>query len=237
MSYESAMAYDVVQAGRGKDYAAEAAELTTLIRSLVPAAASLLDLGCGSGGHLVHFAASFPDVAGVDASPAMLDVAAAKAPGASLVLADMADFSLGRRFDAIVCLFSSLGYLRDVNELRSCAASVAAHLTAHGVMLAEPWFTTEQFGAGRLSVDSGQQEQRTAARITRSSVENGRAVMVMDYLLADTTGTEHIVERHEMTLFSYEDYLYAFRAAGFHVRLDLDAGPAGRGLITARPAR
>ncbi|CAN5116588.1 hypothetical protein BH20ACT5_BH20ACT5_15910 [soil metagenome] len=56
----------------------------------------------------------------------------------------------------------------------------------------------------------------------------------MDYLLADAERTEHFTERHELTLFSHQDYLGAFRAAGLDSTLDLTAGPAGRGLIIAR---
>ncbi len=135
MAYESAIAYDAVHAARGKDYAAEAGQITALIRAAVPRAASLLDLACGSGGHLAHFQRDFADVVGLDASQVMLDAAAIRAPSAQLVLGDLADFDLGRRFDAIVCLFSSLGYLRDTGRLRSAAASIARHLNREGSCL------------------------------------------------------------------------------------------------------
>ena len=235
MAYESAIAYDAVHAARGKDYAAEAAQIAAHIRAAVPHATSLLDLACGSGGHLAYFQRKFPDVMGLDASPVMLAAAAIRAPTAQLVQGDLADFELGRPFDAVVCLFSSLGYLRDTGGLRCAAASIARHLKASGIALIEPWFTIEQFGAGRISIDTGQAGDRTVARITRSSVAAGRAVMVMDYLVAQPEATEHITERHEMTLFAHADYLDALRTAGLDAQMDVDAGPTGRGLITARP--
>ena len=236
MAYESAIAYDAVHAARGKDYTAEAGQITALIRAAVPRAASLLDLACGSGGHLAHFQRDFADVVGLDASQVMLDAAAIRAPSAQLVLGDLADFDLSRRFDAIVCLFSSLGYLRDTGRLRSAAASIARHLNREGIVLVEPWLTAEQFGTGRISVDTGQSAHRTVARITRSSVVDGRAVLATDYLVAEADVTEHITERHEMTLFAHADYLEGMRTAGLDAQLDGDAGPAGRGLITARSA-
>src|SRR5687767_2236719 len=64
--YESGLAdvYDLVYRGRGKDYAAEAADVATLIRSKRPEAASLLDVACGTGLHLHGFGAQFEERAG-----------------------------------------------------------------------------------------------------------------------------------------------------------------------------
>jgi SAM-dependent methyltransferase len=166
-------------------------------------------------------------VVGLDASQVMLDAAAIRAPSAQLVLGDLADFDLSRRFDAIVCLFSSLGYLRDTGRLRSAAASIARHLNREGIVLVEPWLTAEQFGTGRISVDTGQSAHRTVARITRSSVVDGRAVLATDYLVAEADVTEHITERHEMTLFAHADYLEGMRTAGLDAQLDGDADRPG----------
>jgi len=38
--------------GRGKDYAGEATMVAGTIRRMCPGARSLLDVGCGTGGHL-----------------------------------------------------------------------------------------------------------------------------------------------------------------------------------------
>ena len=44
--------YDAIYQGIGKDYAAESAEITALIRARRPDAVTLLDVACGTGGHL-----------------------------------------------------------------------------------------------------------------------------------------------------------------------------------------
>jgi SAM-dependent methyltransferase len=94
-----------------KDYEAESAALVALIRGRNPSASSLLDVACGTGRHLELLRPAFPDVAGVDLEPGLLEVARARLPEVSLSLADMRTFDLGRAFDAVTCLFSSVGYL------------------------------------------------------------------------------------------------------------------------------
>src|SRR5215831_7656571 len=91
-----------------KDYEAEARDLVTLIRDRNPEAGSLLDVACGTGRHLELLQASFPDVAGVDLDAGLLDVARGRLPDVVLTQADMRTFDLGRTFDAVTCLFSSV---------------------------------------------------------------------------------------------------------------------------------
>src|SRR5207302_1516830 len=113
--------YDLVYAAAGKDYAAEAAQAAALIRERAPAALTLLDVACGTGEHLRHLAGSFA-VEGVDADPAMLAEAHRKLPQTPLHEGDMRTLQLGRRFDAVTCLFSSVGYLRTAGELDAAVA-------------------------------------------------------------------------------------------------------------------
>ncbi|WP_205809383.1 methyltransferase domain-containing protein [Micromonospora sp. HNM0581] len=73
--------YDLVYTSRGKDFAAEAQEIADVIRARRPGAASLLDVDCGTGEHLVTWRHLFAEVEGVDISADMRAVARAKLPG------------------------------------------------------------------------------------------------------------------------------------------------------------
>ena len=72
---------------------------------------SLLDVACGTGGHLVHLRRWY-EVMGVDIDAGMLDEARRRLPGDTFVEGDMRSFRLHRTFDAVSCLFSSIGYMR-----------------------------------------------------------------------------------------------------------------------------
>lgn len=74
------------------------------------AGARLLDLACGRGRHARHFAALGLRVTGADISAESIAEARAAVPEAEFLVHDMREPIPGARFDAIVCLFTSLGY-------------------------------------------------------------------------------------------------------------------------------
>jgi SAM-dependent methyltransferase len=99
-----------------------------------PETRSLLELGCGTGSILARLT-TVPSLTGLDRSPEMLAVARAKVPGARLVEGDMASFSLGERFDVVICVFDSLNHLMDFGDWRSMFDCVHKHLADGGLFI------------------------------------------------------------------------------------------------------
>ncbi|MCI3949559.1 MAG: class SAM-dependent methyltransferase [Acidimicrobiales bacterium] len=225
----TAEAYDVFFAARGKDYAAEAEHVADLIRECRPEARTLLDAACGTGVHLSHLRDHF-DVEGVDGSPAMLARARQRVPGAPLHEGDLRTFDLGRRFDAVTCLFSSIAYLVPAEELRRGVANLARHLVDGGVLVVEPWVFPDAWEPAPLPrVDSAEGEDLTVTRMTWVRTEGRRSLLDMHWLIGSPTGVEHVPEHHETFLYTDEEYREAFTAAGCSAELDPE-GLIGRGL-------
>jgi SAM-dependent methyltransferase len=226
----AAAAYDVLHAARRKDYAGEAARVAELVRERRPEARSLLDTACGTGGHLRYLRDHFDEVEGVDGSPAMLARAGERAPGVALHQGDLRTFDLGRRFDAVTCLFSSIAYLVPAEELRRGVANLARHLVDGGVLVVEPWVKPEDWDPAPLPrIDSGEGEGLSVTRMTRVGREGERTFLDMQYLIGTGDGIEHVQEHHTNALYDEGDYRDAFGAAGCSVELDPD-GLIGRGL-------
>lgn len=214
MSRTTAHLYDLVYQGTGKDYAAESAELHALIQARRPGARSLLDVACGTGGHLVHLSEWY-DVEGLDLDPGMLGQARRRLPTVSLHEADMASFSLDRRFDAVTCLFSSIGYLSSRDELERAVATFSRHLKPGGVVVIDGWVRPERWhDPGTVNVETVHADDRTVVRVSRSSREGAVTCLEMHYLAATREQIEHLVDHHRLTLFTEDDYEAAFRAAG-----------------------
>jgi SAM-dependent methyltransferase len=198
-----------------KDYEAESTALAEVIRERHPDARSLLDVACGTGRHLQLLRATFPDVAGLDLEPDLLRIARERLPDVPLIETDMRSFDLGRRFDAVTCLFSSVGYLADAHELEAAIGRMAAHLEPGGVLVVDGWVKPGAWMPGvNVHALAESRPDLAAARVTRTWRVDDRSHLDMRYLIATPEGFEEEREEHVLTLFSDQEYRDAFRAAG-----------------------
>lgn len=227
-TYErSARIYDALY--ESKDYSGEVARLHEIINQAARIPVStLLDVACGTGGHLADLRQHYR-VEGLDASEGMLAVARQRYPDVIFHHADMTDFDLGRRFDAVACLFSSIGYVKTVDRLHQAVGNLARHTHPGGVVIVEPWFTPDAWTDGYLFAQLVDHPDLKIARLNRSETAGRISIMDMHHRVATPSGVEHFVERHEMGLFTHDEYLTAFRASGLDVSHD-PYGLFGRGL-------
>ena len=226
MFTRSARFYDAIYSF--KDYGKEAARIDALIRERRPNARTLLDVACGTGLHLKHLSERY-EVEGLDLDPELLKLARERLDDVPLHERDMRDFDLGHRFDAVTCLSSSVGYAKTEHELRRALAAMARHLEPGGVLLVEPWLTPEAYHTPHLGSVFVDEDELAIARMNIAEYGNGTSVMVFHYLVGTPQGVEHFEERHELGLFTHEQYLAAIRTAGLAVEHD-EEGLMGRGL-------
>ena len=229
--------YDAFYDALEKDYEWEAATVLDAVRKRRPEAATLLDVACGTGRHLEVFARTLR-CTGVDLDPDMVTVARRRCGrGVRVLQGDMATLVVGRRFDAVTCLFSSVAYMRTVAALRRAIAAMARHLEPGGVLVVEPWYTHETWEDGHLAVLTVDEPERKAARVSVASRRGDIAALDFDIVVATAAGTEHVHERHELRLFRIDQYVAAFEAAGLvDVEVD-DDGLYGLGLVVGSATR
>lgn len=233
MFEQTADLYDAFYDALDKDYEAEALKVLRWVRRHKRRPRTLLDVACGTGRHLEVFARTL-DCVGVDIDREMLRIAELRCPDVEFVHAGMATLDVGRRFDVVTCLFSSIAYNPTVAALRRAVNRLANHLEPDGVVIIEPWFVPDEWHDGHLGVLVVDDDDRKAVRVSRSSRRRQMSVLDFDYLIADARSTRHIHERHELRLFEWQQYLDAFAAAGLDVHVD-DYGLFGRGLIVGTP--
>ena len=226
----SARIYDAIYASI-RDYSREADELDRLIHDRRPGARTLLDVACGTGVHLHHLAGRY-EVEGLDVDPEMLAVARERLPDVVFHQDDMADFDLGSRFDAVVCMFSSIGYVQTEERLRSAIASMARHLEQGGLLAVEPWLTPEVWMDRHVGAVFVDEPELKIARMNVADHEGDLSIVEFQYLVGTPDGIERFTERHELGLFTVEQHLEAFHAAGLKAEHDPE-GPMGRGLYVA----
>jgi len=233
MFSQSQALYDLIYGGM-KDYAAEAREIASRIRSACPGAHAVLDVACGTGEHARHLAAEGFAVDGIDLDPEFVRIARAKHPAGRFECADMREFALGRTYDAVLCMFSSIAYARTPEGVTAALSRCRAHVSPGGLVIVEPWFTPDAFMPGHVHLKTAEAAGVHVARMSHASVVGRLSRIHFEYLVGRADGIAHLVEDHEAGLFTIDEMLACFAAAGLsgaHER----GGPMGRGLYVARP--
>ena len=236
MTYcRSADLYDSIYRSVGKDYAAEARRIHQLACQYKRSTDhTLLDVACGTGMH-AGCLTEFYRVQGVDVSDEMIAVARGKHPEISFCVGDIRNFDLKLQFDIITCLFSSIGYLETSDMLNQAIANMGRHLKPGGVLFLEPWFTPDTWNPGRIHAVFVDQPGLKIARMNISEVDGKRSFFIFHYLVATAEGIEYFTERHDMTLFTHDEYIHSFRVNLLDVLYDPD-GLCGRGLYIGSKA-
>jgi len=76
----------------------------------------------------------------------------------------------------------------------------------------EPWFTPEQWKPGRVSAIFVDQPELKISRMNISEVEDNLSFFIFHYTVGTPQGIEYFTERHELGLFTHEEYLEAFQS-------------------------
>lgn len=229
---ESAAVYDLLESANGKDYAAEAERLLALIEGVAPGATSMLDVACGTGRHLEQLAPQL-EVAGVDRSFAMVEIAHQRCPSARFVVADMRCLPIRRRFGVVTCLFSSIGYMTTPDALDAAMVELTRMVEPDGgVLIVEPWIQPDMWVDAPAVTVAAIWGDRKVTRTSTISRGGTTSWMESRYVFEDMDGMEQFVEVHEMGLFSRERYIEAVARTGLRPQWH-EGGLIGRGLLIA----
>ncbi len=229
MFTETVAFYDAIYQARGKDYALESQELHEIIQKHKQSTGkTLLDVACGTGLHLQFFSRHYK-CEGLDLDTEMLKVARERCKGIPLHQGNMIDFNLGEKFDVITCLFSSIGYVKTVENLNRAIATLTKHLTLGGLLIIEPWIYPERWKPGSVHSIFVDEPELKIARMNVSRTEGKVSVLEMHYLVGTPQGIHHFVENHEMGLFTHEEYQHSFHQSNLEIIYDKE-GLTGRGL-------
>jgi len=200
-----------------EQYQREAAKVSELIKTYqLSDGNNLLDLACGTGGHIPYWRGQYI-VAGLDLSPSMLERAVRRFPDIEFHLGDMVDFTLKQSYDAIVCLYGSIGFVRTLDNLNKALANFTAHLKPGGILCLTPWSTQEEFKPEIVAAVVN----RPDTHICRMENVKRKAPDLIEIDFHHLIGRDNTVQYHtqsfEIGLFSQQQYLDAIGRAGLEL--------------------
>jgi len=229
MYREIALYYDLIYSW--KDYKKEAKKVKKLIFKFKKSDGNeLLDVACGTGKHLEYLKDIFSCM-GVDINEEMLYIAKKNARGVSFKKADMLTLNLKKKFDVIICLFSSIGYVKTYSNLKKCIQNFAYHLKKGGVVIFEPWLTKSTYIEGYPHMDTYDGEDIKIARLNISKIEGNLSVLDMHYLIAERNKEiKYYKDRHELGLFEVDRTLEFMKEVGLQSKFLKNGLMKDRGL-------
>ena len=215
-----------------KDYLDEAVRLQNLIIKYSESGGnSLLDVACGTGLHLKHLKDDF-SCTGVDISKAMLKIARKNAKGVNFKDADMKTMRLGKQFDVIVCLLSSIGYVKTIASLEKTIKNFSIHLKKGGLALIEPSHPKSAYVSGEPRITTYDGKKAKIARVNFTKIRQSTAVLNMHILIAERgRDAKYFVDRHELGLFGINSTLRIMKAAGLKSKYLKNGLMSGRELF------
>lgn len=225
-------AYDAIY--REKDYEGEVDLIERILaRYGLDGPKRLLDLGCGTGNHALPLARRGHSVVGVDRSPPMLARARAKAAAAGLASppefheGDIRELDLGESFDAVLMMFTVLGYQYEEADLMATLATVRRHLEPGGLFIFDVWngpaVLADRPGERRISVTD---ESTRITRQTRAALDIPRHLCRVSFDLqridaggrAEEWREEHVLRYYfpqELELALHQNRLDLLQFRGF----------------------
>jgi SAM-dependent methyltransferase len=142
---EYANAYDNLY--KDKNYSEECGLIDRLFQSYGHGTVrSVLDLGCGTGNHVLALAEKGYNVVGVDRSARMLDAARRKVSNQRLsgepvfYEGDIRSFRVEESFDATLMMFAVLGYQLENRDVLAALRNARRHVKPDGILILDVWY-------------------------------------------------------------------------------------------------
>ena len=216
--------YDLLY--QDKDYEAESDLIEAAWREFGPdLPRTVLDLGCGTGGHALPLARRGYQVTGADASQAMLNVAASKAASANLSVgwhcSPMQDFALNQQFDAVTCMFNAINYVLEESDLARTLRNVHRQLRPNGLFVFDYRNGLAVLeGVEPTRVKWVEMPPRRLLRISNTTVDQMAQLFHTTYtnvLIEGDRIVEQAVDDHLVRFFFPREVRYQLTEAGFEL--------------------
>lgn len=218
-----AQLYDLFYAD--KPYADEAVFVHERIREFSsPPTHDILEIACGTGRHAMELEKFGYNITATDRSPDMLQVARQRAAKngskTRFVPAEMQALDLPKKdWDAAVCLFDSIGYLKSDEAVTNALAAVRDHLRPNGLFIFEFWHAPamlNEFSPTR--VRRWKLNDREVVRTSETTLDRENRLAHVDYTIneLDNDGTCSMFrESHTNRFFSVDEMRTLLSKANF----------------------
>ena len=182
---------------------------------------SLLELGCGSGGHAEFFSKKGINITGIDMSSSMIEIAKnKKISNFKPVVGDITNFSFDKKFDSIISLFHVISYLNEDESLLKCFKLAYDHLNFNGHFIFDFWYTPNiEFHKPEIRIKRKENNEMSIVRIAEPEILSAKNIVKVnfDIFIIDKSKEEisNFKEVHPMRHFKIEELKNIAKSVGF----------------------
>lgn len=207
---------------REKDYTGEVDYLERIFKKYaVKPVQTILDLGCGSGGHALLLAERGYQVTGVDRSAQMLAAARQKTRGTNpqFMESDLTTIALVEDFDAVISMFAVMSYITDNHDLLRAFQTIGKHVRPGGLFFFDAWFgpaVLSEHPSDRYKIIENGAER--IIRFAHPQMDVLSHTVTVNYKVMHLAGTqliEELDESHPMRFFFPREVEQYLQACGF----------------------
>jgi len=209
---------------QNKDYERECDFIEAAFKKYGCRVKTILDLGCGTGGHALILSQRGFNVVGVDKSEEMLNIAICKARkdnlSAEFIQGDITNIDLGRKFDAVVSMFAVIGYQTTNSALSGACRVAESHMASDGFFLFDCWNGTavlnERPGTRVKEVELNDNEK--IVRFTDPVIDTLSHIVETRFKVWRINGDRLVSETQESHFMRYlfpQEIRYYLEVAGF----------------------
>ena len=203
-----------------KDYTAEVNYISEKLLKYGTNIKSILEYGSGTGGHGLLLQEKEFSVFGLERSKEMVSVA--KEKGLKCKVADITNYKLENKYDAVIAMFHVVSYLTSNQELIDAFTNAHNHLSDRGIFLFDVWYSPAVYKQKALpKIKRMQNEELKITRIAEPVIDYNKNIVDVQFsvIAKDLSSGEinELDESHPMRHFSIPEIGLLAKHTGFKI--------------------
>ncbi len=194
-----------------QDYEKQARIISKLIKNK----GKLLDVGCGTGGHLIIFKKLSFKVKGLDDSEEMINVAKKKLPEIIFFKAKMQKLSLKEKFNVITILNRTLLFVKDYNDLKKTIKGVYNQLTINGALIMDLDIHSDYFDKDKSETNYFHNNEVEGSITEEYDLRDDKVLWSINLNIKDNNKIIRLVDNQEFLLINVKKLLKIMNEIGF----------------------
>ena len=212
--------YDIYY--KNKNYVAEVNFVLDLAKQNSITPTTVLDIGCGTGGHLIPFAQKGLKVKGFDLSEDMVYQAREKIRKenikAEIIVDNIRAYRDAKKYDLVVAMFAVMGYLTSNEDFLAGLKTAMIHLNNNGLFIFDVWFGPAVLNQRpETRIQEFEKDGLRVIRLVRPELDVIKQIVTINYDILEFKNertVESVKESHKMRYFFIQELKFLLKNAG-----------------------